>query len=86
MSIEAFVGEQQNFIVDPEWDSEPVQWVEDGGYVLVFSDSHQDPGSAVLNVLQLLDVLARNPGEESVAVVQSRGDEGKDKLLSISQG
>ena len=69
MSIEAFVGEQQNFTVDPEWDREPLQRVEDGGSVLIFSDSHQDPGSAVLNILQLLDVLARNPGEESDAAV-----------------
>ena len=81
MSIEAFVGEQQYFIVDPEWDSEPVQWLEDGGYVLIFSDSPQDPGSAVLNVLQLLDALARNPGEESVAVVQSR----RDKDASVAR-
>ena len=41
---------------------------EDGGYVLIYSDSHQDPGSTVLNVLQLLGVLI--PDEESVAVVQ----------------
>ena len=39
--------------------------------MLKFSDSHQDPGSAVLNVLKPLDVLVRNPGEESIAVVQS---------------
>jgi len=30
-------------------------------YVLIFSDSHQDPGNAVLNVLQFLDVLASDP-------------------------
>lgn len=39
--------------------------------MLILSDSHQDPGSAVMDVFQLLDVLARDPGEESVAVVKS---------------
>lgn len=30
------------------------------GYVFIYSDFHQDPGSAILDVLQPLDVLARN--------------------------
>jgi len=38
--------------------------VEDGCYVLIFPDSHHDPGSAVLNVLQFLDVLASDPSKE----------------------
>lgn len=32
-------------------------------YVLVFTDSLQDPGSTVLDVLQILDVLPRTPNE-----------------------
>jgi len=38
--------------------------VEDACYVLIFQDFHQHPGSAVLNVLQFLDVLASDPSEE----------------------
>ena len=37
----------------------------------MFPGSHQDPGSAVLDVLELLDGLARYPNEEPVAVIQS---------------
>lgn len=40
-------------------------------YVLVFTDSLQDPGSTVLDVLQILDVLPRTPNEESITIVQS---------------
>ena len=36
----------------------------------MFTGSHQDPGSAVLDVLQLLDGFARYPDEEPVTVVQ----------------
>ena len=32
--------------------------------MVVFPDSHQDPGSAVLDVLQLLDVPASDPSEQ----------------------
>lgn len=39
--------------------------------MLIFPDSHQDPGSAVLNVLQFLDVLDSDPS--GITVVQSRG-------------
>jgi len=52
----------------------------DGRDVLMSMDSHRDPGSAVLNVLQFLDVL---PSEEGISVVQSRGDKGVDELLCI---
>lgn len=43
MSVDALVGEQQDFVVVPGWDS--------GGYVLAFTDSYQNPGCAVLDVL-----------------------------------
>ena len=51
--------------------------------VVVLSQSHQDPGSAVMNVLELLDAPARDPCEEHVAVVQSRGDYDTNKFLCI---
>ena len=58
---------------------------EDGCDVVVLPHPHQDPGSTVLNVLQLLDVLAWDPDEECVAVVQPGGDKGVDELLCICQ-
>ena len=53
--------------------------------MVVFAHPHQDPGSTVLDVLQSLDVLARDPNEECITVVQSGGDEGVDELLCICQ-
>ena len=58
--------------------------VEDGSDVFILSHSHQDPSSAVLDILQLLQTLVGDPDEKSVAVIQSRGDEGVDQFLSIS--
>ena len=48
-----------------------------------FPHSHQDPRSAVLDVLQPLDVFAGDPNEKCVTVVQPGGDKGVDKLFSI---
>ena len=42
---------------------------EDGCDVVKFPHSHQDPRSAVLDVLQPLDVLAGDPDEKCVTVV-----------------
>ena len=56
---------------------------ENGCDVVVLSHSHQDPSSTVLNVLQLLDVLAGDPDEKCVAVVKPGGDKGVDKLFGI---
>lgn len=50
MSSDASLSEQQDFVMDPGWDREPVQCAQNGGYVFVFSDYGQDPGSAVLEV------------------------------------
>ena len=54
--------------------------------MVVLAHPHQDPGSTVLNVLEPLDALARDPNEECIAVVQPGGDKGMDELLCISQG
>jgi len=60
--------------------------VKDGSDVLVFPHPHQDPGSAVLYVLELLKAPARDPDEESVAVIQPGGDKGVDELLCSREG
>ena len=40
------------------------------GDVMVFLHSHQNCGSAVLDVPELMKTPARDPGEECVVVVQ----------------
>jgi hypothetical protein len=47
-----------------------VQRFQDDGDVTVFLHSHQDPGSAVLDILALLETPARDPDEEYFAIVQ----------------
>ena len=59
---------------------EPVEGFQDWGDVIIFVHPHQDPGSAVLDVLQSLNALARDP-DECIAVVQPGGDKGVDGLL-----
>ena len=59
--------------------------MENGSDVLIFAHSHQEPSSAVLDVLELLKALARNPDEKCVAVIQPGGDKGVDQLFSIGQ-
>jgi len=43
--------------------------VDNGCYMFIFTGSHQDPGNAVLDVLQFLDVLASDPSEDGITVV-----------------
>ena len=52
----------------------------------VIAHPHQDPGSTVLYVLELLDALARDPDEECIAVIRPGGDKGVDELLCICLG
>ena len=77
------MGQKGNFEFNPVLDRKPVEGFQDGCDVVVLPHPHQDPGSTVLNVLQLLDVLTWDPNEECVAVVQPGGDKGVDKFLCI---
>ena len=63
-----------------------MQRFEDGSDMFVFTGPHQDPGSAVLDVLQPLDGFARYPDEEPVTVVQPCGNEGMDQLFCCWEG
>ena len=70
-AIKAFVGEQTDLVLNPLFNGKLVEGFEDGCDVVTLPHSHQDPGSTVLDVLQLLDVLAWDPDEKCIAVVQS---------------
>ena len=70
MAVDALVGEEADFVLDPGGDGKPVKSVEYGCDVIVFPHSHQDPSGTVLNMLELLDALARGPDEKCVAVVE----------------
>ena len=50
------------------------------------SHSHQDPGSAILDILELFEALARDPDEKCVAVVQPGGDKGVDEFFGVLTG
>ena len=80
MSVDVLVGEEGDLEFNSECDREPVKGFEDGGDVLKFAHPHQDPGSTVLYVLELLDALARDP-DECIAVIQPGRDKGVDEPL-----
>ena len=52
--------------------------------MFTLSHSHQDPGSAVLNILELFEALARDPDEKCVAVIQPGGDGGMDEFFGVN--
>lgn len=83
--MEALVGQKGNFEFNPVLDRKPMERFEDGCDVVVLLHAHQDPSSTVLNVLQLLDVLAWDPDEECVAIVQPGGDKGVDEFFAIGE-
>ncbi|XDV12961.1 hypothetical protein PO909_001499 [Leuciscus waleckii] len=53
---------------------------------LRFAFDGRDPGSAVLNILELLKAPSRNPDEECITVVQPGGDKSMDELLCSRKG
>ncbi len=53
--------------------------------VFIFLHPHQDPGSAVSYILELLEALARDPDEKCIAVIQPGGDKGVDKLFCVGK-
>ena len=55
---------------------------ESGGDVLPGLGSGEDPGSRVLHILEPIQGFGREPGQDSIAVVQAGGDEGMDEGLS----
>ena len=67
-----------DFVFSAEGNREPMECAEDGCNVVILAHPHQDPSSAVLDVLEPLKALARGPDEECVAVVQPGGDKGMD--------
>ncbi len=48
--------------------------------MLRFSGSSQNPGSSVLDELQLSNGLLWKAGEETITIIQPAGDKGMDKF------
>lgn len=65
------------------WNREPTSALH-GGNMIMFTSPRQDPGSAFLNVLELLDAPAQSSDEEGITIVQLGGD--MEQLLSITEG
>ena len=82
-AVDTLIGQETDLVLNPEPNRKPVKFMEDGCDVLKFAHPHQDPGCAILDVLQSLQALARDPNEEGIAVVKSGGDKGMDQLLCI---
>ena len=59
---------------------------ESGGDVLPGLGAGEDPGSRVLHILEPVQGFGREPGQDSITVVQVGGDEGMDKGLSHQLG
>ena len=55
---------------------------ESGGDVLPGLGAGEDPSSRVLHILEPIQGFGREPGQDSIAVVQAGGDEGMDEGLS----
>ena len=70
-----------DLVFDPEGDRKPVEGFENWCDVVEFSCLCEDPGSTVLNILELLNVFIGDPDEKSVTVVQPGGDKGVDKFF-----
>lgn len=79
----ALVGKETDFILNSVLNGQPVEGFQDWSDMVIFAPPRQDPGSAVLNMLELLQSPARDPDEEGITVVQPGGDKGMDQLLSI---
>lgn len=60
--------------------------MKDEGDMLMLTHPRLDPGSTVLNILETLTALARDPDEERITIVPPGGDKGMYELLSSMTG
>ena len=49
--MDALVSEERDLIINPGGDGKPMKGMKNRGDVFVFTNSHQDPCSTVLNIL-----------------------------------
>lgn len=61
--MQTLMGVQEDFMLNTEVD-------RDNTFML--THPHQDPDSAALDILELLEALIRDPDEECIAVVQPK--------------
>ncbi len=54
--------------------------------MLIFSGSSQNPGSSVLDELQLSNGLLWKAGEETITIIHPAGDKGMNKFLQVLTG
>ncbi len=54
--------------------------------MLIFSGSSQNPGSSVLDELQLSNGLLWKDGEETITTIHPAGDKGMNRFLQIFTG
>ncbi len=54
--------------------------------MLRFSGSSQNPGSSVLDELQLSNGLLGKAGEETITIIHPAGDKGMSKFLKVLTG
>ena len=59
---------------------------ESQGDVLPGLGTCEDPGSRVLHILEPVQGFGKEPRQESITVVQARGDEGMDEGLGFGEG
>lgn len=76
------MGVKEDFEFNWTVDQEPVQGVMDWGDEIVFMHPRQDPGRAILHVLELFKALYMNLDKECFSVVVPGRDKGMDELLS----
>ena len=56
---------------------------EGGGDVLPGLGASENPGRLLLDILEPVQGFAGNPGQDSVPVIQTKGDEGMDEGLCL---
>ncbi len=56
---------------------------EDWCDMLRFSGSSQNPGSSVLDELQLSNGILGKAGEETITIIHPAGDKGMNKFLQV---
>lgn len=83
-TVHTVMGVMEDFELDSEANREPVQSMKNGGDVPIFTHPHHNTVSAILNILELLKALTRDPNEECVTVVQPGGDKCMNEQCFLS--
>lgn len=84
LTVQIVMGLMEGFEFNAEVNSASAM-LEGWGGMFRFMYPYQDPGSAVLNILEHLEALDKDPNKECITVVQHGGEKAWPSFIAVGR-